>query len=80
MTKTKTAFEFDYESVKNKALAQLKSGKPLLGKEGALAPLFKSFSCLVQWGYPSYRCTATSTIFIQSTAPIFGHTIMAIAN
>jgi putative transposase len=43
MTKTKTAFEFDYESVKNKALAQLKSGKPLLGKEGALAPLFKSF-------------------------------------
>jgi transposase-like protein len=43
MTKTKTAFEFDYESVKNKALSQLKSGKPLLGKEGALAPLFKSF-------------------------------------
>jgi putative transposase len=43
MTKTKTAFAFDYESVKNKALAQLKSGKPLLGKEGALAPLFKSF-------------------------------------
>lgn len=43
MTKTKPAFEFDYESVKNKALAQLKSGKPLLGKEGALAPLFKSF-------------------------------------
>ncbi len=36
-------FEFDYEAVKNKALEQLKSGKPLLGKEGALAPLFKSF-------------------------------------
>jgi putative transposase len=43
MKKTDKAFEFDYESVKNKALAQLKSGKPLLGKEGALGPLFKSF-------------------------------------
>ncbi len=43
MKKTNTAFEFDYESIKNKALAQLKSGKSLLGKEGALAPLFKSF-------------------------------------
>jgi putative transposase len=29
--------------VKTKALSQLKSGKPLLGKEGALGPLFKSF-------------------------------------
>ena len=43
MKQTKQSFEFDYEAVKNKALAQLKSGKPLLGKEGALAPLFKSF-------------------------------------
>jgi putative transposase len=43
MKKTDKAFEFDYESVKNKALAQLKSGKPLLGKEGALGPSFKSF-------------------------------------
>lgn len=43
MKKTSKPFEFDYEEVKNKALAQLKSGKPLLGKEGALAPLFKSF-------------------------------------
>lgn len=43
MKKNSTRFEFDYEEVKNKALAQLKSGKPLLGKEGALAPLFKSF-------------------------------------
>ncbi len=43
MKKTTTPFEFDYEAVKNKALAQLKTGKPLLGKEGALAPLFKSF-------------------------------------
>lgn len=43
MKKTNKPFEFDYEEVKNKALAQLKTGKPLLGKEGALAPLFKSF-------------------------------------
>jgi putative transposase len=43
MKKTSQPFKFDYESVKNKALAQLKTGKPLLGKEGALAPLFKSF-------------------------------------
>ncbi len=27
--------EFDFESIKNKALEQLKSGKPLLGKDGA---------------------------------------------
>jgi putative transposase len=44
MKKTETGtFEFDYEAVKNKALDQLRSGKPLLGKGGALAPLFKSF-------------------------------------
>jgi len=42
-TKKETSFEFDYEAVKDKALEQLRSGKPLLGKEGALAPLFKSF-------------------------------------
>ncbi|WP_153795707.1 IS256 family transposase [Foetidibacter luteolus] len=42
-SKAETPFGFDYEAVKNKALEQLKSGKPLLGKEGALAPLFKSF-------------------------------------
>lgn len=43
MSKPKKPFKFDYEAVKEKALAQLKTGKPLLGKEGALAPLFKSF-------------------------------------
>ena len=43
MPKPNKPFDFDYEAVKNKALAQLKTGKPLLGKEGALAPLFKSF-------------------------------------
>lgn len=34
--------EFDFESIKNKALEQLKSGKPLLGKDGAFAPLLES--------------------------------------
>jgi len=34
--------EFDFESIKNKAIAQLKSGKPLLGKDGAFAPLLES--------------------------------------
>ena len=43
MKQTKKAFEFNYEDVKSKALEQLKTGKPLLGKEGALGPLFKSF-------------------------------------
>jgi len=41
--KKESPFEFDYEAVKNKALEQLKTGKPLLGKGGALAPLYKSF-------------------------------------
>ena len=31
--------EFNFESIKNKALEQLKSGKSLLGKDGAFAPL-----------------------------------------
>jgi putative transposase len=43
MKQIKKPFEFDYEEVKNKALTQLKTGKPLLGKGGALGPLFKSF-------------------------------------
>lgn len=34
--------EFDFESIKNKALKQLKSGKPLLDKDGAFAPLLES--------------------------------------
>lgn len=34
--------EFDFESIKNKALEQLKSGKPLLGKGGAFAPLLEN--------------------------------------
>ena len=34
--------EFDFEIIKNKALEQLKSGKSLLGKDGAFAPLLES--------------------------------------
>lgn len=34
--------EFDFESIKNKALEQLKSGKSLLGKDGAFATLLES--------------------------------------
>lgn len=33
--------EFDFESIKNKAIELLKAGKPLLGKDGAFAPLFE---------------------------------------
>lgn len=35
--------EFDFESIKNKAIEQLKAGKPLLGKDGAFAPLFGEY-------------------------------------
>lgn len=34
--------EFDFDSIKKKALEQLKSGKSLLGKGGAFAPLLES--------------------------------------
>ena len=34
--------EFDFGSIKNKAIEQLKAGKPLLGKDGAFAPLLES--------------------------------------
>ena len=34
--------EFDFESIKNKAIEQLKAGKPLLGKDDAFAPLLTS--------------------------------------
>ena len=34
--------EFDFESIKNKTIEQLKAGKPLLGKDGAFAPLLES--------------------------------------
>ena len=39
--------EFDFESIKNKAIEQLKAGKPLLGKDGAFAPLLESI--LLHW-------------------------------
>ena len=35
--------QIDYESMKKQALEQFRSGKSLLGKGGALAPLFKQF-------------------------------------
>ena len=35
--------EFNLEEIKNKALAQLRSGQSLYGKDGAFAPLLKSF-------------------------------------
>lgn len=34
--------DFNFEEIKNKALEQLKSGKSLLGKDGAFAPLLES--------------------------------------
>ena len=34
--------EFDFERIKSKALEQLKSGKSLLGKDGAFAPFLES--------------------------------------
>lgn len=34
--------EFNFEEIKNKAFSQLKSGKSLLGKDGAFAPLLES--------------------------------------
>lgn len=34
--------ELDFESIKKKAIAQLKAGKPLLGKDGVFAPLLES--------------------------------------
>lgn len=33
----------EYEALKKKALEQLKTGQPLLGKDGAFAPLLKEF-------------------------------------
>ena len=33
---------FDYKSFQAKALEQLKAGKPLLGKDGAFAPLLEN--------------------------------------
>ena len=34
--------KFNFEEIKNKALPQLKSGKPLLGKDGAFPLLLGS--------------------------------------
>ena len=38
--------EFDFERIKNKAIEQLKAGKPLLGKDGAFCPVIgEHFKC-----------------------------------
>ncbi len=43
MKKTEKVISFVYEKVKNKDLAQLKTGQPVLGKGGALAQvIFRS--------------------------------------
>ena len=34
--------EFNYKEFQSKVLEQLKSGKPLLGKDGAFAPLLEN--------------------------------------
>jgi hypothetical protein len=34
---------FDFEEFKNQALADLKAGKPMWGKEGIFTPLMKQF-------------------------------------
>lgn len=41
--------EFDFESIKNKAIEQLKAGKPLLGKDGAFAPLLEIFLIILKY-------------------------------
>lgn len=38
-----TEKKFDYESIKQKALEQLRSGKSLYGKDGAFGPMLKEF-------------------------------------
>lgn len=50
--------EFDFESVKNKALEQFKSGKFLLGKDGAFAPLLESILNAALEGEMDARLTA----------------------
>lgn len=35
--------KFDYEEIKKKTLERLRSGKSLFGKDGAFAPLLKTF-------------------------------------
>lgn len=39
--------EFDFESIKNKTIKQLKAGEPLLGKDGAFAPLKQKMFCRI---------------------------------
>ena len=51
--------EFDFESIKNKAIEQLKAGKPLLGKDGAFAPLLESILNAALEGGENGACPPT---------------------
>lgn len=51
--------EFDFESIKNKAIEQLKSGKLLLGKDGAFVPLLGSILNAALEGEMDARLTET---------------------
>lgn len=42
--------EFDFESIKNKAIEQLKVSKPWLGKDGVFVPLLESILNVVLEG------------------------------
>jgi len=53
--------EFDFESIKSKAIEQLKSGKPLLGKDGAFAPLLESILNAVLEGEDAHLSEAERT-------------------
>ena len=54
--------DFDFESMKDLALEQLRSGESLYGKNGAFAPLMKKFleAALEADGYPTIIQTTQS--------------------
>jgi putative transposase len=39
----KEKIEFDFEGFKNQAIADMKAGKSLIGKDGVFTPLMKEF-------------------------------------
>jgi len=43
MTIEKENIPFDFEGFKNKAIADMKAGKSLIGKDGIFTPLMKEF-------------------------------------
>ena len=54
--KQETSFDFDYEAVKNKALEQLKTGKPFSLGLFIHEHFFVSFNFLVNTRTLSYNC------------------------